>query len=385
MSDAEVAAIVAANAAAQPGDVIVVAALPGSGKTTLLQKLAKEATEPTIYLMFNKCPCAEFRSYLTAQGLDHVYASTFHKLAWDALSESGAVLKTMEFPPAELTARAEACGAASVAELLQRDSAVARLWYDKALLGEWSVTTDAVLHWLAYHDALPELQETPTFKRLRGARRVYCDEAQDASASMVKILKDCVDASVVLAGDSNQAINGFMGSVDPIGNRDEFFPGATVLPLSQTWRYHAQIADAFNKITAERCVGRPGRPAADRGPCVVLCATNKEVDDAIAKLGAMGVRAFKRGAGGDSDQQREGVEVSTVHRAKGGGWHTAVVMRMRRNNTKMAATAVSRARAAVRALQPCQGVRHSHQLARASIRGSGRDSCRVVSYLCPYI
>jgi hypothetical protein len=178
MSATEVAAIVAASAAAQPGEVLVVAALPGSGKTTLLQKLAKASTDPTIYLMFNKVPCDEFRAFLATHKLDHVHASTFHKLAWDALSESGAVLKTMEHPPPELTARAEAVGATSVAELLERDPAVARTWYDKAVEGEWSVTTEVVLHWLAHHDALPELLETATFQRLRGARRIYCDEAQ---------------------------------------------------------------------------------------------------------------------------------------------------------------------------------------------------------------
>ena len=54
LQEREVAAITAANAAAVPGDVIVVAALPGAGKTTLLQKLASESTEDTVYLMFNR-------------------------------------------------------------------------------------------------------------------------------------------------------------------------------------------------------------------------------------------------------------------------------------------------------------------------------------------
>jgi ABC-type hemin transport system ATPase subunit len=54
LQEREVAAITAANAAAVPGDVIVVAALPGAGKTTLLQKLAAESKEDTVYLMFNR-------------------------------------------------------------------------------------------------------------------------------------------------------------------------------------------------------------------------------------------------------------------------------------------------------------------------------------------
>jgi superfamily I DNA/RNA helicase len=156
---------------------------------------------------------------------------------------------------------------------------------------------------------------------------------------MVKILQECTGASIVLAGDSNQAINGFMGSVDPIGNRDTYFPGAKMLPLSQTWRYHNQIADVFNAITAERCIGRPERPSsATTGDTIVLCGTNKEVDAAVKQLRDLKIKAYKRGTTG------EGVQVSTVHKAKGGGWHTVVVMRMRRNSVKVAATAVSRAR-----------------------------------------
>ena len=52
------------------------------------------------------------------------------------------------------------------------------------------------------------------------------------------------------------------------------------------------------------------------------------------------MKAHKRG----SEGAREGVQVSTVHKAKGGGWHTAIVMRLRRKDVKLVATAVSRAR-----------------------------------------
>jgi len=56
-----------------------------------------------------------------------------------------------------------------------------------------------------------------------------------------------------------------MGAVDPIGSRAELFPTATAYPLSQTWRYHAQIAAVFNKITAERCVGLPFEAGVETG------------------------------------------------------------------------------------------------------------------------
>lgn len=268
-------------------------------------------------------------------------AYTFHKLAFDAVSETGANLRNMEQPPPEVTARMELEGAQNVCELLDRFPSVAREWFDKAVEGAWSVTSDVVLHWMANHSALPELQTSPTFLKLRGARRVYVDEAQDCSGSMVKIIQQCTHASVVLAGDTNQDINGFMGAVDPIGRRADFFPQATAFPLSFSWRFHSQIANAFNTITKERCVGRPDRPCTEKGPIVVLCGTNREVDAALAHLQKRNIRAFKRGS---VEAAQGGVEVSTVHRAKGGGWTTVVVMPIRRKNVKVAATAVSRAR-----------------------------------------
>jgi hypothetical protein len=336
-TDQEVAAIRAANAGAQPGDVLIVAALPGTGKTTLLQQLAKEAIDPTILLQFNRKPSDEFQAWLTNNGCGHVAAYTFHKLAFDAVSESGVVMNTMEQPPKEIKGLLAADD--SIPNLLERQPDVARIWYDKAVAGTWSVTTDVVLHWMAHASALPELLDTPTLKRLRAARRVYCDEAQDCSASMIKILKGCTNASLVLAGDSNQAINTFMGSVDPIGKRAHYFPHATVLPLSQTYRYHDQIAAAFNEISGERCIGRPGPPDPEaRGDTVVLCGTNKEVDAALAQLRAFKVEAYKKG------EPAAGVGVFTVHHSKGFGYTNVVVMRLRRGNANLAATAVSRAR-----------------------------------------
>jgi energy-coupling factor transporter ATP-binding protein EcfA2 len=187
----EVAAVVAANAAAQPGQVIVVAALPGTGKTTLLQQLAKASTEPTVYVMFNRAPCAEFRAWLLANDCDHVHATTFHKFAFDAVSECGVALEYLDTPPRALQVRAAQAGVRSVAELMERVPAVAHEWFEKARSGEWTVTSDVVLYWLANATELPELLETPSYKRLQGARRVYVDEAQDCSASMVKIIQAC--------------------------------------------------------------------------------------------------------------------------------------------------------------------------------------------------
>jgi superfamily I DNA/RNA helicase len=298
------------------------------------------STEPTVYVMFNRAPCDEFRAWLVTNGCTHVHATTFHKLAFDAVSESGATMERLDTPPKALQARAATAGVKSVAEL------VAAEWYQKARMGDWTITSDAVLHWMATASELPELLETPSFQRLRAARRLYVDEAQDCSESMVRIIQGCTQASVVLAGDTNQDINGFMGAVDPVGNRARYFPGASTFPLSTSWRFHGQIATAFNSVTAERCIGRQQAPDPDRGPVIVLCATNKDVDAALEWFGDRDIKAFKRGSGGEdaASAAPEGVQVSTVHKAKGGGWHTVVVMRLRRGDVKLAATAVSRAR-----------------------------------------
>jgi len=342
LSEREVRAIQSANASAVPGDVIVVAALPGTGKTTLLQKLAIESTEPTVYLMFNRKPCDDFREWLTSKGLEHVSAYTFHKLAYDAVSETGVVINLMEYPPQEITRLTERGGYKSVAAMLDCHPTVATRWYDKSLAGEWGATIDVVLYWMAHASSLPQLLETPTYKRFVGARRLYVDEAQDCSCAMVEIVKKCTDASVVLAGDTNQDINVFMGSCDPVGNRERFFSGCATFPLTTSWRFHSQIAKAFNLVTRERCVGRPGppSPAPPRlSTTCILCDTNREIDAVREVLQEMGISSHKRGANDSTD----GVEVSTIHKAKGAGFDTVVVMRVRRSRNTVA-TAVSRAR-----------------------------------------
>jgi len=239
----------------------------------------------------------------------------------------------------------------SVTTLLRLEPTLARDWFYKAKAGEWTVTADAILAWMANTTLLPELLETPTARRLIGARRLYVDEAQDLSEAMVSVIRLCLpNASVVVAGDTNQAINEFMGAADPVGNHARYFPGAKVLPLSKSWRFHQQIADAFNAVTGEACVGRDDEPSRRRGAVLVLCRSNARIDAIMKWLRKKGVRACKREKG--SGEARRGVvEVSTVHRAKGGGWHTVVVTDDvineydgRALRQRLVATAVSRAR-----------------------------------------
>lgn len=343
----EIDAIKNADKNAEIGKVNIISALPGTGKTTLLETLVLANNDPSVYLMFNRKPCDVFQTVLQEKGATHSTAMTFHKLAFDAVKETGIKVSISDELPKEIFKMTYSTGQ-GVAELLHNDPFLSRNWFKKALAGEWNVVSDVVLHWMATATMLPELLKTSTVQKLLSARRIYVDEAQDMSRSMVMIVRNCLtNASIILAGDTNQHINQFMGAADPIGNR-RFFPEATILPLSSSWRFHRQIADAFNSVTNERCIGRSDQPLSGTGPIIIQCGTNKVLDTVMDWLKKNDIKAKKREK--NSGEVPAGtVEVSTVHKAKGGGWHICIVMedvmKCKRDLAKyMIATAVSRAR-----------------------------------------
>ncbi|MGP9761062.1 AAA family ATPase [Corynebacterium sp. AOP12-C2-36] len=74
------------------------------------------------------------------------------------------------------------------------------------------------------------------------------DEAQDARPAMLSIIRDQIGKMrIVAVGDSAQAINGFTGAIDALPILSQI-PGAAVLPLSQSFRFGAEIAEASNRI-----------------------------------------------------------------------------------------------------------------------------------------
>ena len=133
--------------------------------------------------------------------------------------------------------------------------------------------------------------------------RVMFDEAQDANEVLAGVLQG-QRAQVIVVGDENQAIYGFRGASDQLRRWD----ADARLPLTQSWRFGAAVADAGNRFlqllgAEQRVQGNPGKASrveedmAD--PDAVLCRTNAgAVGAVIANLDA-GRRVALAGGGGD--------------------------------------------------------------------------------------
>ena len=321
----EMSVIIAADNAAKPGDVIVVAALPGTGKTSLLQHLVSSNGVPSAYVMFNRKPCDEFAEYLTRGCVTTANATTFHQMAFDAVKECGIKFKMGDHLPFEIERIIKANPVMDVSTLLESRADVSQMWFRKAQNGEWPVTSDAVLHWLP---TIPEMLATGVVKRFLSAKKLYVDEGQDCKPSMVRIITMAASqgASVLVAGDTNQSINDFMGACDPIGNHRRYFPGALTLSLSWNWRSHQLIANVFNGVTGERCRGRTGEAPAVRTDVVVQARTNLTIMNVMRWMKANGIQAVQRKKDGRAPREGE-VEVSTVHQV--GSAHPAALRAVR--------------------------------------------------------
>lgn len=72
---------------------------------------------------------------------------------------------------------------------------------------------------------------------------IFFDEAQDINAVLRKIIQD-QPVQTVVVGDSNQSIYGFRGALDALKD----WPADVTLPLTQSWRFGAGVADVGNQF-----------------------------------------------------------------------------------------------------------------------------------------
>ena len=75
------------------------------------------------------------------------------------------------------------------------------------------------------------------------ADMIFFDEAQDINPVLAKVIAD-QKVQKVYVGDGNQAIYGFRGAVDQLDKIDV----ESDLPLTQSWRFGPEIADAGNRF-----------------------------------------------------------------------------------------------------------------------------------------
>ncbi len=297
---AEQAAIVAAVASGQPLRVL---ALAGTGKTTTLQ-LASRALggHRVLYLAFNRSVADEARARFPR----HVDARTAHSLAFAAVGRSygarlvaspfairqawprwadarlraqgldrsqglAAVTQTLtaflhttarepgtaHVPPVAFAGRAPADRAAAVAAVVDLARYFWRQQQDPA--SACPITHDVYLkRWQLSRPTLP--YDT-----------ILLDEAQDADPVLIDVLRH-QSAQLVLVGDPHQAIYGWRGARDALAGWR-----GTTLPLTHSWRFGPEIADAANAALTRLGAPYPlvgtGPGAPPGGPAAFIART----------------------------------------------------------------------------------------------------------------
>ncbi len=132
---------------------------------------------------------------------------------------------------------------------------------------------------------------------------ILYDEAQDANAVTLRIVRDQDDAQIVAVGDPSQAIYGWRGASDSLGQ----FDAKHRLHLSQSFRFGPAIAAEANKwldlLDAELRVEGFARVNSTVGPLAVadavLCRTNAGAIGQVMAAIAAGQRAALVGGGDD--------------------------------------------------------------------------------------
>lgn len=127
------------------------------------------------------------------------------------------------------------------------------------------------------------------------------DERQDLNGVMRSILRQQKDVQIVLLGDSQQAIYGWMGASDATLD----FPDAPSTFLTQSFRFGDEIAEIANvylaMVTDLRVVGSdvPGEICPVDAPSAVLTRTNAGGVEKLFNLLAAGVKAGIVGGAAD--------------------------------------------------------------------------------------
>lgn len=321
------------------GNMVIVAAA-GSGKTTSLKMIANTAPrQKGLYLAYNRAIADDAKASFPA-GVNCV---TAHALAYRAIGHQykerlngprvpaaqaarllgihySVTIDDKTLQPAQLARLANE----AVARFCHSADEEPRPWHVPVIPGlesleqrravEESVYPLAVKVWEDVRQVKGQLRFThDTYLKLFGLSRpslpydyVLFDEAQDANAVVLGIVKDQDNAQVIAVGDPSQAIYGWRGSVDSMDQ----FDAKHRLHLSKSFRFGHAVADEANKwldlLNAELRVEGFDRVNSVVGPLAVadavLCRTNAgAIGQVMAAIGANQRAAL---VGGGDDMRR---------------------------------------------------------------------------------
>lgn len=263
--------------AVRTGDDVVVRALAGTGKTSTLRMIAQRMPGSRIlYVAFNKS--VQLDADRSMPG--NVEARTDSSLSYNAmpdgikrkLGDESTLRRPDDIarllgvedagrPPMEATERVAAALRTVEAYAISADDDIGTQHVperDRAQAGLVLPVAEQIWADLRSPDGRIRLTNThitkmwaltrPDLSR-RGsgvktpASVIFMDEAQDTNPVLARVIADQT-VQVVWVGDGNQAIYGFRGAVDQLDKVQVPHD----LPLTQSWRFGPEIADAGNRF-----------------------------------------------------------------------------------------------------------------------------------------
>lgn len=324
-------------ATAKKDKIVVIQASAGVGKTSTLVMIAKEITQSSIYLAFNKIAAdeaaAKFPCHVTCKTTHSVAYAKFGGKLKDKLSRpkgsyvnvagtGGEIARFYKIAPVfsqgEIAVSAAAVGlfvktavqkfeqsASTTLEVEHVPTYEIKLLTDKHPF-DASVVSNNVLRYarkmwldridlnspvLATHDTY--LKQWQLSNPVLNYDIIYLDEAQDTTLCVLDVVMKQKHAKIVLVGDNRQNIYEWRGSINAMVRIGS---DVTQCLLSQSFRYGQAVADVATRVLNNDVMikGLPsinsvvGDYVVDRTkPYAVLCRTNAYlIDSAIIDLEA---------------------------------------------------------------------------------------------------
>lgn len=332
----------AAVDAFRTGRTVVITAGAGAGKTSTLQLIAEEADrqgKTVLYLAFNKSIATEAARRFPA----NTTCSTAHSIAFGAggrywahrlnyprqsgrdvaeilgitrrlvLGTDIAPLSTTQIARLALGTVKEFCGTADReigAQHVPDQAGIHTPAARRALVAAVLPLAERAWADLATKDGRLRYQHDYYFKRwqLSGPRLNYdvilLDECQDTDPVLADVFKRQADhAQLILVGDRCQAIYGWRGATDIMGD----FPGAAMVSLTKSFRFGPAIAAEANRWlellgATLRMTGHDPVPSVlgpVARPDAIICRSNAGAVDAVLSAHDSGMRVALVGGGLD--------------------------------------------------------------------------------------
>jgi len=311
------------------GESLRAEALAGSGKTTSLRYVVHcgQMYGKALYTSFGRKNIEEAKAKFPSDRID---VRTNHSLAYRGFGRRwqdagrlvgrispGSLMGIMDWKDATFSPYASArTGAHMVLSTLDHflqsaDDAVTEQHAYRAMGGRIksdadargfvgrliSLTRDVWARMMATRDTMPithdvYLKAWALTRPQLGFKHILLDEAQDSSDLIVGLLKDQINAQLIVVGDKNQSIYGFRGAI----NAMDAFETPNVCSLTQSFRFGHEIATMATAVLDMYVADPPvvrGFSAIDSriGPlarpfCVLARTNSSLIGDLITALAA---------------------------------------------------------------------------------------------------